>query len=306
MSERKLKAGFFGMGGNSFLVTDYLRDVIESCGYELVVCTEWDSATIRWSLDTWPDDMAACDVILCPQRVDVQPGKSSVKVTTAMALGLPVIASPLQAYKEIIRHGDNGYIAESKEEWKNALMALKDVNVRRRVGKAAKKSVYGYRLANNVKNYIKVFEGLVNETLVLPHAERAAASQERARDVVDLIIPNYNNLEYLKLCLASIRLNTLHPFHIIVSDAGSGPETWEYLSTLKGISVLGEEGKRLNFSEACNAGIESSRSKYFVIMNSDVIVSKGWLTNMVEQMNTVPRLAQCGVLSNCDRGWRCQ
>lgn len=290
------------MGGNGFLVSDYLRDVIESCGYELFLCTEWDNATKKWSLEEWPDDMAACDVILCPQRVDVQPGKSSVKATTAMALGLPVIASPLQAYKEIITHGENGFIAETKEEWGEALRALKDVKVRRRVGKAAKKSIAPYRLENNVQNYINFFDSLVNGTARLQHAE-APVKEEKARDVVDLVIPNYNNLEYLKLCLSSIRLNTVHPFHIVVSDAGSDTETWEYLRTLKGITVLGEEGARKTFSETCNAGIRSSRSKFFVIMNSDVVVSKGWLGNMVKHMETVHRLASCGVLSNCDRGW---
>lgn len=300
---RKLRAGFFAMGGNSFLVTDYLKDIIESCGYELFLCTEWENATKKWSLDEWPDDMVACDVILCPQRVDVQPGKSSVKATTAMAFGMPVIASPLQAYKEVIVHGVNGYIAETKEEWKKALLALKDVEVRRKIGKEAKKAVRSYRLAENVKNYSNLIDGMVNGTVKIPHSERKVEQVEKARDVVDVIIPNYNNLEYLKLCLTSVRVNTLHPFHIIVSDAGSGPETWEYLKTLKGITVLGEQGKRKNFSEACNAGIEASRSNFFVIMNSDVIVSKGWLTNMVHHMNTVHRLASCGVLSNCDKGW---
>jgi len=298
------KACFMGMGGNSFLVTDYLKDTIASAGYDLVVISEWDNATIKWNPDTWQDDLTGCDVALCPQRVDVQPGKSSVKATTAMAFGMPVIASPLQAYKEVITHGENGYIAESKEDWKKALLALKDVNVRRRIGKAAKKSIGPYRLNANVQNYIKLIDGMVNETIKVQHGEKPqSVTTERARDVVDIIIPNYNNLDYLKLCLTSVRINTLHPFHIIVSDAGSGADTWEYLKTLKGITVLGEQGKRKNFSEACNAGIESSRSKFFVIMNSDVIVSKGWLGNMVHHMETVHRLASCGVLSNCDLGW---
>jgi len=36
----QLVAGFFGMGGNSFLVTDYLRENIEKAGYKLLVCSE--------------------------------------------------------------------------------------------------------------------------------------------------------------------------------------------------------------------------------------------------------------------------
>jgi len=39
-------------------------------------------------------------------------------------------------------------------------------------------------------------------------------------------------------------------------------------------------------------------------MNSDVIVSKGWLSNMLKKMNSISRLACCGPLSNCDIGFQ--
>ncbi|WP_444890504.1 glycosyltransferase [Microbulbifer sp. DLAB2-AA] len=123
------------------------------------------------------------------------------------------------------------------------------------------------------------------------------------KESVALIIPNYNNAEYLKLCLVSILKNTDYPYHIVVSDAGSDQETWGYLDTLKDCIVLGSPNQRLSFSEACNAGINASSSKYFAILNSDIVVSRGWLTNIIEKMETIDRLAVCGVLSNCDRGW---
>ncbi len=294
-------AMYVGMGGNSFLANDYLRPAIEAAGYQLKVMSEWDNADVKWDITTWPDEMCKADVILCPQRVDVQPGKSHVKAVTAMALGLPVICSPLQAYKEIITHGKNGFIADSKEQWKEALIALRDVNQRRTIGKAGKKSVQQFHVKQNVKNYETLFTGLVNGILSLSHAQET--KKESTRSAVDIIIPAYNNVDYLRLTLQSIQLNTLWPYHIIISDAGSGPEMWAYLNTLRGITVLGKEGARLNFSQACNAGIAVSRQEFFVILNSDVIVSRGWMTEMVNCMKTKNRLASCGVLSNCDRGW---
>ena len=106
------------------------------------------------------------------------------------------------------------------------------------------------------------------------------------------------------MCVGSILMNTLHPYHIIISDGGSNVETWEYLRTLKGIAIVGDPNTRLTFSETCNAGIRASNTKYFVILNSDVLVSKYWLTNLVNKMDSINRLASCGVLSNCDRGWK--
>lgn len=298
----KLVALYIGMGGNSFLVTDHLRSTIEDAGYTLKVCTEWDNADIRWDMDTWEDVMKDADVILCPQRIDVQPAKSNVKVTQAMALGIPVIASKLKSYTEVIHNGVNGYLANGKKEWSEALLALKNDYKRIQVGMNAASSVDGYKLPSIASLWAKVSKELYQ----LPKStapQVAAVEKPKDRTVVPIIIPVYNQLEYLKLCLTSIQMNTTHPYHIILSDAGSNAETWEYLRNLKGITVLGAPGQRLNFSEACNAGIRNSSGRFFTILNSDVIVSKGWLEPLVDQMENGGRIASCGVLSNCDRGW---
>lgn len=298
---KKLKAGFFGMGGNSWLISDWLRDVIEEAGYEIILCTEWDNATHPWTVDGWADVMNECDVVLCPQRVDVQPAKSSVKATVAMALGLPVLCSPLQAYKEIIKDGENGFICDTKEEWKEALIKLKDCNLRKKIGQAGKASVIDYSLPAITSQWIDTLTKVLNDQMSYPETPETKEVQNRA--IVDIIIANYNNVEYLKMCVNSILMNTLYPYHIIISDGGSNQETWDYLRSLKGITVLGSPDVRLSFSETCNAGIRASNTKYFVILNSDVIVSKCWLTSLVNKMETINRLASCGVLSNCDRGW---
>lgn len=295
-NKEKLKAGFFGMGGNSWLVTSWLKDSIEEAGYELVNCTEWDDATIKWDLNTWPQEMQKCDVILCPQRTDIQPAKSNNKVTQAMYFGLPVICSPLQAYTEVVKHDVNGYIANTQQEWKDALIKLKDPETRKRIGQAGQASISDYKLETIASNWQTIFRNLLTKQDV--------PQQPQQEEPIDIIIPNYNNFAYLRLCLDSILLNTNVPYRIIISDAGSNSETWQELKALKGFTILGSQEKRLTFSQACNEGIKISRSKYFVILNSDTIVSKNWLSNMLKNMTTVDRLASCGVLSNCDLGWR--
>lgn len=296
------KALYIGQGGNQFLADSYLRKTVIDAGYDLVICSEWDSADIKWTLDTWRQTMMQCDVILCPQRVDVQPAKSNVKATQAMSMGLPVIASPLQAYMEVIEHGVNGYIATALEDWSTALIALKDPTTRKRIGEAGKKSVQSYSIESVTSNWINLMQRLVAKgSTVEPSKE--VSTVDPPKQTIDIIIPNYNNWDYLRMCLDSILVNTLIPYRIIISDAGSDADTWTHLRALKGIVVLGDPETRLSFSEACNKGISQSNSKYFVILNSDVIVSKGWLTNIVKKMDTVDRLGSCGVLSNCDAGW---
>ena len=299
---------YIGMGGNSFLVKDHLRAAIEGAGYVLKVCTEWEDADVKWDLETWPSVMSEADVILCPQRVDVQPAKSNVKVTQAMALGIPVIASKLQSYKEVIRDGWNGYLVTGRDEWGSALTALKNDYKRIQIGMNAAMTVDAYKLPSIVDMWEKAADQLCIGEVKAQDAKTAPSTQlvvqeGVTRETIPILIPVYNGLEYLKQCLSSIQMNTTYPYSIVLSDAGSGEETWSYLRALKGITVIGEQGKRKNFSEACNDAILATSGRFFVILNSDVIVSKGWLEPLVEQMTSGGRIAACGVLSNCDRGW---
>ncbi len=293
----KLRAGFFGMGGNSWMVTSWLKDTLEQTGYELVNCTEWDDATIKWDLDTWQDEMLKCDVILCPQRIDIQPAKSNVKVTQAMSMGLPVIGSAIQAYKEAISHDNNGYLATTLKDWKECLEFLRDEKVRERIGREATKNLGNYTIDTVSKRWVDVMTG------ILTNIDKTEIKIQAVDRQVDIIIPNYNNFDYLRLCLDSILQNTTTQYRVIISDAGSNKATWDELKKLKGFTIIGEQDQRLTFAQACNDAINISKSKYFVILNSDTIVSKNWLNNMLKKMQANERLAACGVLSNCDVGW---
>lgn len=150
---RRLRAGFLGMGGNSYLV-DNLRDVIEKADYDLITITEWENATIKWTLENWHNALNTCDVALCPQTFAA---KSNIKVTTAMALGFPVLASSIKAYQEVIRQDFNGYLCWKNEDWYECLVLLKDENKRRSIGEEAKKSVKEYALDFIANQWLEMF-----------------------------------------------------------------------------------------------------------------------------------------------------
>jgi glycosyltransferase involved in cell wall biosynthesis len=69
-------------------------------------------------------------------------GKCGLKVLQYMAAGLPVIANPVGVQAEIVRHGENGFLAETPEEWCNAVGRLvHDPGLRRRLGQAGRRLV---------------------------------------------------------------------------------------------------------------------------------------------------------------------
>lgn len=67
--------------------------------------------------------------------------KAAHKVLNYMAYGIPVVCSPTDAHRRIIRHGYNGFFAENEEEWRTYVRRLKSPDVRREIGMQARESV---------------------------------------------------------------------------------------------------------------------------------------------------------------------
>ena len=115
-------------GGDRSELAAILRPYCTAAGYKLVeICKGGD---VEWNRLTWANELVNCQVALCPQNQWNFPAKSNVKVITAMALGLPVVASPLQSYLEIINTGENGFICYSLEDWAQSLIRLLDKPLR--------------------------------------------------------------------------------------------------------------------------------------------------------------------------------
>jgi len=69
-------------------------------------------------------------------------GKCGYKLIQYMATGIPVIASPVGANRDIVKHGENGFLAETPEEWRKAVLMLKENGeLRRKMGECGRKMV---------------------------------------------------------------------------------------------------------------------------------------------------------------------
>lgn len=81
------------------------------------------------------------DIMVAPlQSTRWNEGKSALRVGIGMALGIPVIASPVGEQKYVIRHGVNGFLANNEEEWYTYLKILiEDEHLRKKMGKEGRK-----------------------------------------------------------------------------------------------------------------------------------------------------------------------
>ena len=90
-------------------------------------------------------ELAVSDVIVSPKRLvnAYEMGHTEYKIALGMACGLPAVASPQQSYVEAIGHRGGGVIADTIDDWRNALRELTiDANRRRSLGELAYRTVH--------------------------------------------------------------------------------------------------------------------------------------------------------------------
>ena len=93
---------------------------------------------VAWSLQTEAASLARGDIGIAPIPEDRWTlGKCAFKIVQYLATGLPVIASPVGAQRQMI--ADNGFLAETPEQWVSAIVRLAaDAALRTTMGAASR------------------------------------------------------------------------------------------------------------------------------------------------------------------------
>ena len=80
---------------------------------------------IPWSEDTEASHLGKLSVGLMPlENTPWARGKCAYKLIQYLACGVPVIASPVGANCEVVRDGENGFLAETGEDWVAAVATV--------------------------------------------------------------------------------------------------------------------------------------------------------------------------------------
>jgi GT2 family glycosyltransferase len=118
---------------------------------------------------------------------------------------------------------------------------------------------------------------------------------------VDIVICVYNAVEETLDCLESIARNTSLPHTVTVIDDKSGDTTRMQLrSYVRGkpwIRLI-ENETNLGYTKSANIGMSRSSAEWVVLLNSDTIVTPGWLEGMFEVVEAHPKAAMIGPVSN--------
>jgi glycosyltransferase involved in cell wall biosynthesis len=270
-----------------------LERIIHELGMELRIITNHEDPTnlpeghVDWQQDRWLYDLEDSDIVICPQVENSC--KSNNRATQAMALGIPVLASPILAYIELPDTASSSslLLPKSTAEWRHDLEFLRSQPIRERIGQAGRAAV------------IQAFsiDAIGQQWLDLM---KRLCRQHNSPESVDIIIPTWNNLDYLKVTIESVRANTFWPHRIIVVNSGTdGTEAW---CRAQRDVVLLQCDHRKHFGAACNLGIEAGSAPYVCLLNDDTVVGRGWLNALMHEAQK-PDVGAVGPFSNCDQGW---
>jgi L-malate glycosyltransferase len=142
---------------------DFRLRVIGNFDYQLAGV---DLEVIRWSASQEVEQLQAIDIGVYPLPFDDWVGgKSGLKAIQYMMLALPSVATDVGTTPLIIRHGENGLLVKSEDEWLDALLRLlDDPDLRRRLGEQARKdAVARYSVKAVAADYRRVLASVMGE-----------------------------------------------------------------------------------------------------------------------------------------------
>lgn len=112
---------------------------------------------------------------------------------------------------------------------------------------------------------------------------------------VTIVITTWNSLDFLKLCMGALKKYTEQPYSVIILDNGSVDGTREYVSSLndKTIKYLRSE-RNLGTIRALKRAEKWIKTKFVVLLDSDSIVSPGWLEIFLDIYENNPQVKAIG------------
>jgi glycosyltransferase involved in cell wall biosynthesis len=103
------------------------------------------------------------DVTLAPLRDTVfNASKSGLRVQESLALGVPVIASDVVAYRPWVQHGVTGYLVSTPDEWAEAMRLLAALpDLRAKMGAAGREAARAWTIEATAHKWITAYRSLL-------------------------------------------------------------------------------------------------------------------------------------------------
>ncbi|HCA82297.1 MAG TPA: glycosyl transferase family 1, partial [Flavobacteriales bacterium] len=112
-----------------------------------------------WSSERELEELQEIDIGIMPLPDDEwSKGKCGLKGLVYMSIGIPSVMSPVGVNTQIIRHGENGFLAGTEAEWFEILsLLIESPELRKQIGSSGRQTVVeNYSVLANRENYLNI------------------------------------------------------------------------------------------------------------------------------------------------------
>ena len=110
---------------------------------------------------------------------------------------------------------------------------------------------------------------------------------------VAIVILNWNGRNYLEKFLPSVLATTYSNFEIIIAENNSDDDSLTFLEETYPFLRIIRLQENYGFAKGYNEALKQVEADYYVILNSDVEVTPGWLQPMVSLLEADKMIAAC-------------
>lgn len=110
---------------------------------------------------------------------------------------------------------------------------------------------------------------------------------------VAIVILNWNGRSFLQKFLPFTEASTYNNYSIIVADNASDDDSVDFITkNYPGIKILLSHANE-GFSKGYNSALKKVSADYYVLLNSDVAVTKNWIEPVIALMESDEKIAAC-------------
>ena len=214
--------------------------------------------------------------------------KSDLKALEYSMVGIPVVASNVEAYKSFVKDGETGFLVKSQKQWREALGRLiEDRGLREEMGGKANALARQRLIAGTIGMWVDAY-GLSTKTKPSAVAVAPVAMTDKPqplldlrptrRGAIDVIMPVFDCAEYLHAAVESVEQQTYGAsmIRLIAVDDGSTDASREVLEEIGAASPLVVEivacPENRGANVARNIALERSDAEFVYFMDADAML----------------------------------
>jgi len=110
---------------------------------------------------------------------------------------------------------------------------------------------------------------------------------------VAIVILNWNGKQYLEKFLPSVFLTAYDNYKVVIADNASADDSVAFVKKEYPQAELMLLPKNFGFAKGYNESLKKLEANYYVLLNSDVEVTPGWLSPMIALLEEHTNIAAC-------------